>query len=159
MSIPYIQLLPTVFVRADVFPGLQAAQAGLNTLYGQPTGFSATEWDDEPTRPDRVIPAGLQRQLQAARPVADLPSHIERELADRYDVEPREMRQLKSWMETRNLRAGHFTKAVEYLSQMRLAAYEESFDNEPTVKIDIRQVQKDARKKENRHGIVRQAPL
>lgn len=151
MSIAYIQLLPTVFVRADAFPGLQAAQAGMNALYGRSAGFSATEWDDEPTVPDRVIPPSLRRQLQT-QPAAVLPSRIERELADRYEVEAQEMRRLKSWMETRGLRVSHLTKAVDFLARMRRSAAQEIFDDEPTVRIDLR-------KKENRHGIVRRAPL
>lgn len=135
MNIPYIQLLPTVFVRADAFPGLQAfqaAQTGAAGVHGL-----ADDWDDEPTKPGRVLPIPT-----------DLPAHIERELASRYEVEPREMRQLKSWMNERRLRVSHFSKAVDYLSQMRIAAAQELIDDEPTVRIDLR-------KKENRHALRR----
>lgn len=151
MNLSYIQLLPTVFVRADAFPGLQAFQAAQTGAAG--VHHLADEWDDEPTKPDRVLPAGLQQQLQAAAQApADLPAHIERELASRYEVEPREMRQLKSWMSERRLRVSHFSKAVDYLSQMRIAAAQELLDNEPTVRIDLR-------KKENRHALISQTAL
>lgn len=134
MSIAYIQLLPTVFVRADAFPGLQAfqaAQAGLNGVYD-----TAAEWDDEPTRPD--IPIPNLRHGTPPSPTADLPTHVERALMDRYEVEPREISRLRGWMREHGLRAGYFSKAVEYLSQMRRAAAEETLDDEPTVRIDLR---------------------
>ncbi|HEX5037710.1 MAG TPA: hypothetical protein VFX30_11165 [bacterium] len=150
MNLSYIQLLPTVFVRADAFPGLQAFQAAQTGAAG--VHSPADDWDDEPTKPDRVLPAGLRQQLQAAQSPADLPAHIERELASRYEVEPREMRQLKSWMNARSLRVNHFSKAVDYLSQMRLAAAQELIDDEPTVRIDLR-------KKENRHALISQTVL
>jgi hypothetical protein len=148
MNPVYIQLLPTVFVRADAFPGIQAMQASLKSV-----ADAAGDWDDEPTKPDRILPAGLRQRLQAAaEAAADLPAGIERELASRYEVEPREMRRLKSWMSDRHLRVSHFSKAVDYLSQMRLAAFQEDFDNEPTVRIDLR-------KKENRHALISQEAL
>jgi hypothetical protein len=157
MTILYMQLLPTVFVRADAFPNLQAFQAtqrGLKNVFDPAPGLSANDWDDEPTRPDRVLPADLRRQLQADRSEASLPAHIERELADRFEVEHQEMRRLKGWMERRRLRVSHFTKAAEYLVQMRRDTFQEGFDNEPTVKIDVRDL--DRRRREARQGLAQE---
>ena len=139
MNLSYILLLPTVFVRADAFPGLQAFQAAQTSLNG--VYNAADEWDDEPTKPDRIIPREWL-QPAASRAEAPLPSHIERQLADAYEVEPAEMRRLKSWINARNVRVGHFSKAVEYLSQMRLSAAQEISDDEPTARIDLRKKEK-----------------
>jgi hypothetical protein len=152
MTIPYVQLLPTVFVRADVFPNLQAFQAtqkGLKNVYDPAPGLSAAGWDDEPTRPDIPIP-------NFGTPPA-LPPDIERALADRYEMAPAEMRRFKGWMEARSLRVRHFTKAVDYLGRMRRDAFEEAFENEPTARIDIRDL--DRRRREARQGFAEQADL
>ena len=63
MSIAYIQLLPTVFVRADAFPNLQAfqaAQADLNRVYHSAPGFAADEAENA-----SLVSWGLSRLRRA----------------------------------------------------------------------------------------------